>query len=192
MENLQTLVRNLAIIILLASFMEMLLPPKSMQGFVKLVMGLFVISAVLGPVTTLLHLPMTTNVPAWTEVTPKDLPVLAGNEGLQIGRDTVQEQFKLILKHQIEALALGITGVENVDVEVTLGNSSGGLTDQPRVERVDVGINLANTEIQTVQPITIGEKEPQTQTQSGQAQNVKEKIAALLQINPDKIFVTEK
>ncbi|HVJ48911.1 stage III sporulation protein AF [Desulfitobacterium sp.] len=197
MESLQTLVRNLAIIILLASFLEMLLPNKSMQGFVRLIMGLFVISAVLGPIISLLHLPQSTSIPAWTEVRSQDLPVLAGNNGLQIGRNAVQDQFKLILEHEIEALVLGISGVDKVKVEVILAASEGGLTDQPQVQLVNIQINTPQTEIQSVQPITIGERkieevaQPQSQSQSTLSQTIKEKISAVLQIPQDRIFVIE-
>lgn len=193
MEGLQTLVRNLAIIILMASFLEMLLPTKSMQGFVKLIMGLFVISAVLGPITSLLHLPVRMDIPAWSEVSSRDLPVLAGNNGLQIGRDAVQEQFKLILQHQIEALVLGISGIDEVNVVVTLAASTGGLTDQPQVQQVNIQINSPPTEIQSIPTITIGEpkSEAQSQSQSEQAQSIKEKISTLLQISQERIYVTE-
>lgn len=80
MESLQTLVRNLAIILLLASFLEMLLPNKSMKGFVKLVMGLFVISAILTPLTTLLGMTVESAIPAWTESSAQELAVLAPGE----------------------------------------------------------------------------------------------------------------
>ncbi|WP_425807673.1 stage III sporulation protein AF [Desulfitobacterium sp. Sab5] len=209
MESLQTLVRNLAIIILMANFLEMLLPSKSMQGFVKLIMGLFVISAVLGPVTSLLHLPLNLSVPAWTEVNSHDMPVLAGNNGLQAGKDAVQEQFKLILKNQIEALVLGVKGVEKTDVEIQFEESAGGLMDQPKVERVSIHVNSTQTEIKSVEPITLGKfggqsqseaddksqsdskSQPQSQSQSERTQTIQERVSALLQIPKDRISVTE-
>lgn len=195
MASLQTLVRNLAIIILLASVLEMLLPNKSMQGFVKLIMGLFVISAVLDPITSLLHLPQTTSIPAWTEVRSQEQPVLAGNNGLEMGRGAVQEQFKLILEHQIEALVLEISGVDQVKVEVMLKPSEGGIADQPQVQQVNIQINSSQMEMQSVQSITIGEQrdinQAQTRTQSTSAQTIKEKISTFLQIPQDRIFVTQ-
>lgn len=207
MESLQTLVRNLAIIILMANFLEMLLPSKSMQGFVKLIMGLFVISAVLGPVTSMLHLSQNLSIPAWTEVTSHDMPVLAGNNGLQAGRDAVQEQFKLILKNQIEALALGIKGVNKADVEIQFAESAGGLMDQPRVDRVSIHVNSDQTEIKSVEPINVGktkgqppskpdsnsnfQSQSQSQSQSERALAIQESVSALLQIPKDRISVTE-
>lgn len=193
MESLQALVRNLAIIILLASVLEMLLPNKSMQGFVKLTMGLFVISAVLDPITSLLHLAQDTSIPAWTEVRSQELPVLAGNKGLEIGKDAVQEQFKLIIENQIIALVHEISGVDQVKAEVVLEPTEGGLTDQPQVQLVNIQFNSPRMEIRSVQPIKIGEQgdENQSQTQSTLAQTIKEKISAFLQIPQDRILVIQ-
>lgn len=193
MESLQTLVRNLAVIILLASVLEMLLPNKSMQGFVKLIMGLFVISAVLDPLTSLLHLPQSTSVPAWIEVRSQDLPVLAGNNGLEIGRDAVQDQFTLILENQIKALVLGISGVDQVMVEVILDPSEGGLVDQPQVHLVNIQLDSPQIEMQSVQPILIGGEgnEEQSQVQSTLEKTIKAKISAFLQIPQDRIFVIQ-
>lgn len=192
MESLKLLVRNLAIIILLASVLEMLLPNKSMQGFVKLVMGLFVISAVLEPITSLLHLSQSMSIPAWTEVRSQELPVLAGNKGLEIGRGAVQEQFKLILENQIEALVLGIPGVEQVQAEIALASSDGGLVEQPQVQSVHIKVNTSQGKKEGVQPVTIGEgaEEKSSQTGSNLGESIKEKISVFLQIPRDRIFVT--
>lgn len=203
MESLETLVRNLAIIILLGSVLEMLLPSKSMQGFVKLVMGLFVISAVLDPLTSLLNLPQRTSIPAWTEVRSEDLPVLAGNKGLDIGRNAVQEQFKQILENEIEALVLGIDRVDQVNVEAILEPSDGGIVDQPQVQQVNILLNSSNMEPGSVPTVIIGKQgeqemtqaQPQSQSQakaqSSQEEAIKEKISAFLQISQDRIFVTQ-
>ena len=53
-ELISDIVKNVAIIILLTTFLEMLLPNNSMQGFIKVVMGLFVMLAILNPVVGLL------------------------------------------------------------------------------------------------------------------------------------------
>lgn len=196
MENLHTLVRNLAIILLLASFLEMMLPSKSMQGFVKLVMGLFVISAILTPISSLLRMPLEMSIPAWTEAAAGDMPVLAsGDEGSRIGIDAVQEQYKTIIKNQIKALALGVPGVKKAEVEVELAEGSGGLTDQPRINQIRIQINSESQEIKPVQEVIIGgEKESEQENEqelSQLEQEVREKVAVLMQLSTDKISVHE-
>lgn len=192
MQTLQTLVRNLALILLLATFLEMLLPNKSMRGFVQMVMGLFVISAVLNPITTFLHTPLSMDIPAWTKTTPQDLPAIAvEGQGTKIGRDAVQEQYRQILINQIRALALGISGVGDAEVDVEFEEGAGGLIDQPRIEKVNVLLKSAQETIQSVQPIIIGKPQSTGVTQSPKAEEVKERIATVMSLAKEKIVVEE-
>ena len=192
MQTLHTLVRNLAVILLLATFLEMLLPNKSMRGFVQMVMGLFVISAVLAPITTFLHTPLEMEIPAWTATTNQDLPAIATEgQGLKLARDAVQEQYRQILVHQIKALALGSDGVEGAEVDVEFEEGAGGLTDQPKIVLVKVIITSAKGEIPPVQPITIGQSPPPTENQSPRADSARERISEIMSISKDKIIVQE-
>ncbi len=192
MQTLYTLVRNLALILLLATFLEMLLPNKSMRGFVQMVMGLFVISAVLAPITTFLHTPLSMEIPAWSITTPQDLPVIAAEgQGQKLARDAVQEQYRQILVHQIKALALGSDGVEEAEVEIEFDEGAGGLTDQPKIILVKVTLTSAKGEIPLVKPITIGQPPPTTDSQSTRADSLRERIAVIMRIAKEKIIVQE-
>ncbi|TGE34225.1 stage III sporulation protein AF [Desulfosporosinus sp. Sb-LF] len=191
MQTLQTLVRNLAMILLLATFLEMLLPNKSMRGFVQLVMGLFVISAVLTPITTFLHTPLSMEVPAWSATTPQDLPAIASEgQGIKVGRDAVQDQYRQILVNQIKALALSTNGVESAEVEIKFEEGLGGVIDQPKITMVSVTLTSVKGEIRPVQPIAIGQQRL-TNTQSTKAEEVRERVAALMSLSKDKILVQE-
>lgn len=192
MQTLHTLVRNLAVILLLATFLEMLLPNKSMRGFVQMVMGLFVISAVLAPITAFLHTPLEMEIPAWSATIPQDLPAIATEgQGLKLARDAVQEQYRQILVNQIKALALGSDGVEGAEVDVEFEEGAGGLTDQPKIVLVKVTLTSAKGEIPLVQPITIGQSSPTTENQSPRANRVRERISEIMSISKDKIIVQE-
>ncbi|ODA41706.1 stage III sporulation protein AF [Desulfosporosinus sp. BG] len=192
MQTLQTLVRNLAIILLLATFLEMLLPNKSMRGFVQMVMGLFVISAVLTPVTTFLHTPLAMEIPAWTVTTPQDLPAIASEgQGVKVGRDAVQEQYRQILAHQIEALAVGTNGVEAASVDIKFEEGAGGVTDQPKIIGVVVTLTSAKGEVEPIQPIIIGQSPLDPKPQSARAEAVREKIATFMSLAKEKILVQE-
>ena len=76
MDGLKTLIRNLAFILLLATFLELLLPGEKMRGFVRTIMGLFVIAAILAPLTNFLDLSYQNEVPAWITSTSSDMPVM--------------------------------------------------------------------------------------------------------------------
>lgn len=192
MQTLQTLVRNLAMILLLATFLEMLLPNKSMRGFVQMVMGLFVISAVLAPITTFLHTPLSMEIPAWTVTAPQDLPAIASEgEGVKVGRNAVQEQYRQILVHEIEALALGTNGVKAASVDIKFEEGAGGVIDQPKITEVNVTLTSVKEEIQPIQPITIGQAPLGSQTQSSRAEEVREKIATFMNLPKEKILIQE-
>jgi len=191
-QTLHTLVRNLAVILLLATFLEMLLPNKSMRGFVQMVMGLFVISAVLAPITTFLHTPLEMEIPAWTATSSQDLPVIATEgPGLKLARDAVQEQYRQILVHQIKALALSSDGVEGAEVDVEFEEGAGGLTDQPKISLIKVTLTSEKEETPPVQPIMIGQSPPTTKSLSPQAESTRERIAVVMSISKEKIIIQE-
>jgi len=191
-QTLQTLVRNLALILLLATFLEMLLPNKSMRGFVQMVMGLFVISAVLTPITTILHTPLSMDIPAWTATIPQDLPAIAvEGQGAKIGGDAVQEQYRKILINQIKALALGTPGVGDAEVDVKFDEGAGGLIDQPRIAEVNVLLTSAQETIESVQPIIIGKSQNTVATKFSKAEEVRERIATFMSLDKEKIYIQE-
>ena len=192
MQTLQTLVRNLAMILLLATFLEMLLPNKSMRGFVQMVMGLFVISAVLAPIATFLHTPLAMEIPAWAVTTNQELPAIASEgEGVKVGRDAVQEQYRQILAHQIEALVLGTKGVAAASVDIKFEEEEGGVMDQPKIIAVNVTLTSAKGEILPVQPIIIGQSSLTSQAQSLRAEEVREKISTFMCLPLETINVQE-
>jgi stage III sporulation protein AF len=191
-QTLQNLVRNLVVILLLATFLEMLLPNKSMRGFVQMVMGLFVISAILAPITTFLHTPLEMEIPAWAATRPQDLPAIATEgQGQKLAQNAVQEQYRQILINQIKALAMGTEGVEGAEVSVEFEEGSSGLIDQPKIALVTVTLTAAKEEILPVEPITIGESSSPTKNQSPRADKTREKIAELMSIPKEKIIVQE-
>ena len=53
METIRQLVRNLAFLVILAAFLEMMLPLQGTRRFVQVIIGLFIMLAVLGPIATL-------------------------------------------------------------------------------------------------------------------------------------------
>lgn len=194
MQTLQVLVRNLAVILLMATFLEMLLPNRSMRGYIQLVMGLFVISAVLAPVTSFLKLPLTMEIPAWSTVPAQDLPVLAADhQGSKIGRDAVQEQFRQILIHQIQALTVGVSGVKDAEVEVHFEDNTGELTEEPRIADIKVKISSQSSAVKPIEPIHVdgtnpGYSEGKITTK---AEEVQEKLSSIMGIPKEKITVTE-
>jgi len=193
MESLRALIRNLAIILLLATFLDLLLPNGQMRGYVKLVMGLFVIAALLSPLSSFLHQPLAMEIPAWTPLGSSAVPVLADSQGLQAGRNAVADQYRQILSRQIRALALAVKGVRDAQVEVSLTEAEGSLTDQPEISQVMIGVVTDTGEVEPVKPITVGESvKERPAAGSAVAAAVQERVTALLEIPAEKVTVIER
>ncbi len=191
METLRNLVKNLAVILLIATFLEMLLPKKSMRGYVQLVMGLFVISAVLSPISSLLKAPLALEIPAWSQAGQQDLPVLAG-QGTAIGQNAVQEQYRKILINQIKAIAVGVSGVKDVKADIRFLGKQGGITDQPEIESVRITLLASKQEIEPIKPVVIGESNKDKEVRTSQvAEEVREKVSVFMQLPKEKVFVNQ-
>ncbi len=206
MEALQVLVRNLIMILILATVLELLLPNKSMRGFVQLVMGLFVISALLNPLTQWLKMPLEMEIPAWSATQTEDMPALAQDGGAEedVGRTAVQEQYRKILANQIQAIALTVKGVETAKADVEFAEEVKKITDQPQIAKVKVALTFASDagNINAVEPVVIDsfssdsaakEKEEKqgTSAHAEQIKEVKEKLSALMNLSSEIVDVTE-
>lgn len=121
MEVLRELVRDIAIIVLLASFLEMLIPNNQMKKFVKVVMGLFVIVTILGPIGNLIKRPVALEVNAWqySDHTSEFETIMTKAESFQ--RDTQElatKEYVQRLGDQVAAVAKLVPGVEYVEAQV--------------------------------------------------------------------------
>lgn len=195
MEGLKILIRNLAFILLLATFLEMLLPNKSMKGFVQLVMGLFVIAAILGPLTDFLKLDFSNEVPAWVIASSDELPVLAAESNQEsMGRSAVREQYKRILINQVEIFMSTIEGVEDTEVKVELEKDAGGFADYPEIIEVEIIFSQTKSEIKPIEPIIIGENSDQQQDnqETPKALEIQRLISAYMQIPEEVVVVLER
>ena len=194
MEGLKILIRNLAFILLLATFLEMLLPNKSMKGFVQLIMGLFVIAAILSPLTDFLKLDFTNEVPAWVVASSPELPVLAAENDMEgKGKSAVREQYKRILVNQVKIYVSAVEGVEDTEVDVELEEDAGGFADYPQILEVNIIYNQSKIGVKPIEPIIIGEKtEDQHEIKDLKADEIKRLVASFMQIPEEIVFVRER
>ena len=188
MQTLQLLVRNLAVVLLLAAVLELLLPNGKMSKYVQLVMGLFVIAAVLTPITSFLHMAMSMDIPAWNTVQTQDLPVLADNQGAQAGQNAVQDQFRHIIINQVRALAISLSGAADAGVEVSFGDNPTTLTEQPQIKAINVHL-IKSAGVKPVEPVDIGAG--QTNKTIPSMNEVQEKLAVMLGVPKEIIKVSE-
>lgn len=134
MAGLRLLVENLVLIIVLAVFLEMLLPAGNLRRYVHLVAGLMIIVAVLQAVTGVLGRGLAVNLP-FIDHAPPDMrqALRAGEQMARSDQRDAVDGYREALERQVRALASlkGNLVVEGVMVDVQGDRASpsfGGLT----------------------------------------------------------------
>lgn len=124
MDILKELVSNIVAIVLLTTFLDLLLPSSSMQRFVKVVMGLFILVSLLNPILELLSRDQEFEVFSWQQ--PQAVAsnsILLGSQRL---KDTNEELFldnyRQLMEKQMESLLKLVRGIESVQVNLELKN----------------------------------------------------------------------
>ncbi|MBP2625546.1 MAG: stage sporulation protein [Firmicutes bacterium] len=119
-------VKYIIFIVLFASFLELLLPNSSMQRFVRVIMGLFIMLAILNPVIDVVQ----------NHLTPSQVPVLSANSASSIiilnnaktvARDREQlsaEIYKKELAQQMKVMITALDGVADAKVVIDTKQSN--------------------------------------------------------------------
>ncbi|MHB1419265.1 MAG: stage III sporulation protein AF [Bacillota bacterium] len=166
LDAVREMVRNIAVIILLTSFLEMLISNNEMTKYVRLVMGLFIIIAVLTPVMSLLDKQRSSEVMAWEFQPESQSGQLAsilenGKELSQLNIDEALEQYRARVEGQIRALALLVKGVNDALVSVELSTDATGYPQAITLVRVVVTPvgeedKQKGPQIKEVNPVLVG------------------------------------
>jgi len=121
-------VRNIALIVLFASFLELLLPTSGMQRFVRVIMGLLILLAILTPVVDALQSHRAPEVPALGGQGGQAADrVRSGAEAVIRERDRLAvEMYKKELARQIRAGGTATDGVADARGAVAVVTDSGG------------------------------------------------------------------
>jgi stage III sporulation protein AF len=149
--------KNIILVVLFGSFLDLLLPSSGMQRFVRVILGLFILLAVLTPVIDLLQ----------GRIMPEPLPAIGGQskaagdrvsggaERVVRERDRLAvEQYKKDLARQIRAVVMAVDGVADARVAVELAQAAdrpfavakvivyvqpGLVAEDRKVARVEIG-----------------------------------------------------
>jgi stage III sporulation protein AF len=117
-------VKYIIFVVLFASFLELLLPSSSMQRFVRVIMGLFIMLAILNPVIDMVQ----------NHLTPAQVPVLSTNSANSIiilnnaktaahQRDQLTtEIYKKELAQQMKVMITALDGVADATVVINTNN----------------------------------------------------------------------
>ncbi|OPX86575.1 MAG: Stage III sporulation protein AF (Spore_III_AF) [Pelotomaculum sp. PtaB.Bin104] len=181
MEILRGLIQNLIIIIILAMFLEMLLTDGGMRQYVKMVMGLLIIIAVIQAIGDLMHKDYTAELPSLTENAGQ--AQLSGiiDAGQKLSSEQQQQaitQYKQGLGHQVLALAGMHQAVPVVDAQVGV-NARPGDTDFGQINEIIMVIEKdpSRSETQANGSLVV-DVEPVAVQVSGSAQRQEPSMAA--------------
>lgn len=123
MSVLADIVRNVLVIIILASFLELLLPAGTIRPFVRFAIGLFILIAVLNPVLGYFFRDNNLQVNWWEYKIDEDIENSLVLEGRQINEGLVNQNQLLLkekLEGQINAVILLVPGIEDVHTQAEI------------------------------------------------------------------------
>ncbi len=154
MSVLRELVRNVVVIILVTTFLEMLLPSGSMKRYVKVVLGVFILLTVLAPLSRFLKSGEELAVFGWSAPEARgSVSVLEdGNRLSQVNRDLLKNNYAKGLEQQVVALVKLVQGVVAAEATVDLQVASDGNLQ---------GINLVSVKVSISEAETVGKVEQQ-------------------------------
>lgn len=182
-------IKSIIFVVLFAAFFELLLPNTSMQRFVRVILGLFIMLSVLNPVIDTMEHQLTMSA---------QLPVLASkqqdNHHILLATDTaVQKREQLIrdlyvkdLARQVRATVIAINGVADANIAITTETAA----QQPGKEPGKI-----KTIIVYIKPSTGSLTAPETTQQSNRLpvaviDKVTRTVSELYQLNVSQIEVT--
>ncbi|MDR3593000.1 MAG: stage III sporulation protein AF [Negativicutes bacterium] len=174
-------VKTIILVVLFASFLELLLPASSMQRFIRVIMGLLVMLTILNPVVDFIQarslpeqLPAFSNRTADGTGRPGAGPAIADEKNR-----LAVEVYKKDLSRQIRAVVLAVDGVADARVSVQLkneGDSRSGALDKIQLAILP-GKSGAGPKIQPVSiagPGATKPAEPSAQLRENIARTVRE------------------
>ena len=211
MEIIKNLVQTLIIIVILAVFLDMLLPTGQMKPYVKMVMGLLVIIAVLQAISGILQQDWLQEVPrvkaqAGGPGPPLEEIVTAGKQLQLENQNKALEKYRQGISAQVLSLAKLSPGAKVVDADVKISDESekegyGRITHITLT--VDTSAGQAENPGETgdpIQPVQINVGESGSSLENSQQgdippeliveiKKVKEYIAGFYNLSPDHVSI---
>lgn len=127
-ESITLWIKSIIFVVLFASFLELLLPSNNMQRFVRVILGLFIMLAILNPVIGVIEKGLASDqLPALAARTENnlDLNILSAANNVAGKREQIaRDMYIRDLSKQIRATVLPIDGVADAKVTVSIDTES--------------------------------------------------------------------
>ena len=185
-------VKNIIFIVLFASFLELLLPNNGMQRFVRVIMGLFIMLAILNPVIDVVQNRFTPiPVPALSTNSAHSSIILNNAKNASSEREQLSaEIFRKELAQQMKVMIAALDGVADAKVVInTNQDASSKLNNMVSSVVVYITPGIARSGA-PIAKVTIGEQVGATTEVNAEFQHkVKRMIAELYQLPKEIIEV---
>ena len=123
MTALYAIVKNLMVIIVMASFLELILPDGRLKPFVRFSVALFVLIAILNPCLNLLFHDKSFEISLWDYQLDEDVEKNVQIKGEQLQQDVMEQKQAIIqdkVRGQINAVTSLVAGVNDVQTQVDI------------------------------------------------------------------------
>jgi len=121
MEVLRQLVQTIVIIVILAVFLEMLLPRSDMRRYIRMVMGLLIIIAVLQNITALVNKDFFSSIPG--VVDRVDYEPVSLDKVMAAGKSLAEKNNQEAAQKYSEGLAKQVLSLANMNSEIKAVNA---------------------------------------------------------------------
>ncbi|SMB94825.1 stage III sporulation protein AF [Desulfonispora thiosulfatigenes DSM 11270] len=199
MSSLNEIIRNIAVIVLLTTFLDMLLPNTNLRKFIKVIMGLFIMVTILNPIISIFT--NSESLSAWNFSLPENEDintVLAEGEKMSLAQNSeATREYNYRIEKQIEALVHLIPEVSRVNCQAIL-KSTEDLKNMGKLEKVDLeiflgGVDQADQDL-LVEPVKIEfnkslEKEEPKINNEGLRAKVINLVSNYYSINEEQIYI---
>lgn len=191
---LNDLVRNITIVVLMACFLEMLLPQGKLKKFVKVVLGFFILVSILNPVLNIFDQKTIHGVLAWQDPMVNQMEInRILKRGDNLSREITEETLNTYqenLAKQIEALVQLVPGVNWVEAKIMM-ESSEGEYQSVNIEKIHLKLGVGideeviidrNKGSTKINPITIDLDNLEEKAQNNTIDEIDEKSQGIIKM----------
>jgi stage III sporulation protein AF len=184
-------VKDIIFVVLFASFLELLLPSSNMQRFVRVIMGLFIMIAILNPIIDIVqnHEALANQLPVLNSNSVNSAVIMNRANSVSIEREKISiELYKKELAQQIKIVVLAIDGVADVNVVVETNPENNDLTGV--IKNVALYISPDVPKIGNIPKVSIGGAHGNREAPQKELQiKITQMITELFQIPKEKIEI---
>ncbi|WP_366922486.1 stage III sporulation protein AF [Metallumcola ferriviriculae] len=206
MDMLRDLVRNVSLVVLIASFIDLLMPGQKMDRYLKLIVGLFIIISVLNPILTFLNLAQSFEVTAWQYERSGQAQMESifqhGEELAGVAENAAWHDYKSRMERQIVSLARLVPGVKGVQVDVQVEKREKAYYGSIRQVTMVVSVGQSTKKEDMVDPVRVNIDDETAQHQPSSTailgmdermaikKQVREVVSNFYGLQPDSVVVT--